>query len=162
MAEPRVLIPEECAELLRGGIIGRVAIASPSGPHIIPVNYSVVDDSIVFRTTPYSVIGTHGRDALTAFEVDYFDYADQRGWSVVARGRCDAIAGPDEIELVRQARPPRPWADGPRNLYFRLRWSELTGRRLGDGWTRDNEMPVRRAQTRAATRSLDRPAVDNS
>jgi nitroimidazol reductase NimA-like FMN-containing flavoprotein (pyridoxamine 5'-phosphate oxidase superfamily) len=145
MAESRVLTPEECAELLRGGIVGRVAIASSSGPHIIPVNYSIVDDSIVFRTTPYSVIGTYARDTLAAFEVDFFDYADQRGWSVVARGRCDAIADHHEVEQIRAGWPPRPWADGARNLYVRLRWTELTGRRLGDGWTRDNEMPVRRA-----------------
>ena len=39
---------------------------------------------------------------------------------------------------------PRPWAGGSRLLYLRLPWRELTGRRLGHGWNRGNEVPVHR------------------
>lgn len=146
MAVYGVLTPEKCVELLQAGVVGRVSISSPLGPQIIPVNYSVVDDTIVFRTTPYGVIGTHGRNALAAFEIDYFDYEGHRGWSVVAHGRIDAISDPRDVDRIRNDSPPRPWADGVRNLYFRLRWQELSGRRLGDGWTRDDEVPVRRVR----------------
>lgn len=150
MSNSRILTPEDCRELLRAGVVGRVAVSTPSGPHIIPVNYSVVDDAIVFRTSPYSVVGTYGQNSMTAFEVDHFDYEGQRGWSVVARGRCEAISDIREVEHVNRERPPRPWADGSRNLYLRLTWTELTGRRLGNGWTRDNEVPVRRARPTTA------------
>lgn len=144
MTEPRELSTQDCERLLRGGVVGRVAVSTPDGPHIIPLNYSVVDDTIVFRTTPYSLLGTYGRNALLAFEVDYFDYADHRGWSVVARGRGNTVSDPEQIQHIRDVWPPRPWADGSRNLYFTLRWSELSGRRVGAGWTAENEAPVQR------------------
>lgn len=131
MAEPHELGAEECGRLLRAGVVGRVALTTPDGPHIVPVNYSVVDDTVVFRTTPYSVLGTYGRNAQLAFEVDHFDYEYATGWSVVARGRTDAVLDADEVQRINQEWRPRPWASGSRNLYLALRWTELSGRRLG-------------------------------
>jgi nitroimidazol reductase NimA-like FMN-containing flavoprotein (pyridoxamine 5'-phosphate oxidase superfamily) len=110
---------------------GRVAVATPDGPHIIPMNYSVVDESIIFRTTPFSVLATYGRNAKLAFEVDHFRDEDGLGWSVVARGRADVVIDPDELQRIRKVCAPLPWADGARNLYFRLDWKELSGRALG-------------------------------
>lgn len=144
MAESRELDRAHCERLLRAGLVGRVGVSTPDGPHIIPLNYSVVDDSIIFCTTPYSVLGTHARNAQVAFEVDHFDYEHHKGWSVMARGRAESVTDPDEIRHINEVWPPRSWADGPRNLYFRMPWSELSGRRLGNGWTADNEVPVRR------------------
>lgn len=134
----------ECERLLRAGIVGRVAVASPSGPHIVPVNYAVVDDAIVIRTSPYGVIGTHGRDATLAFEVDQVDHERQRGWSVVARGRAEEVTDPGELEHIGSTWPPRPWAAGTRSLFLRLPWTELTGRQLGAGWSAVAGVPVRR------------------
>ena len=48
----------QCERLLRAGTTGRIALSTPDGPHIVPVNYSVVGDAIVVRTTPYSLLGT--------------------------------------------------------------------------------------------------------
>ena len=87
MAESLELSSQECEDLLRAGVAGRIAVSTPGGPHIIPVNYSVVDGAIVVRTSPYSLLGTHGRNTVLAFEVDHFDHEQQHGWSVVARGR---------------------------------------------------------------------------
>ena len=50
----------------------------------------------------------------------------------------------EELALIQRTWNPRPWAGGSRPLYLRLAWDELTGRRLGSGWTYTNEMPVRR------------------
>jgi uncharacterized protein len=144
MAEPRELGYDDCERLLRGDVAGRVAVCTPSGPHIVPVNYSVVDDAIYLRTTPYSVLGTYGRNTMTAFEVDHVDHEHQSGWSVVARGRGEVVTDPDEIGRLREQWPPRPWADGNRSLYLRVRWTELTGRRLGATWSSDQDRAVRR------------------
>ena len=144
MPESIDLHHEECVQLLSGGVGGRVAFSSPNGPHIMPVNYTVLDDAILIKTSPYSLLGTYGRDSMLAFEVDHFDHERQRGWSVVARGRGEVVTDPLELEHIRGLRDPRPWAGGGRNLYLRLRWSELTGRRLGDAWDVVGSMPVRR------------------
>jgi nitroimidazol reductase NimA-like FMN-containing flavoprotein (pyridoxamine 5'-phosphate oxidase superfamily) len=137
------LSTSECRDLLEGGVVGRVAMATPVGPRIIPVNYSVDGDAIVFRTAPYSELSTYGWDTELAFEVDHLDYETHQGWSVVAIGRAHVVDDPDEVQRIRHKWEPRPWAPGSRNLYLKLAWRELTGLRLGDGWTRQSMMPVR-------------------
>ncbi|MEP6816524.1 MAG: pyridoxamine 5'-phosphate oxidase family protein [Marmoricola sp.] len=138
---------EECGELLRSGVAGRVAVSTPTGPHIIPINYSVVDDALIFRTSPYSLLGTFARNSLLAFETDHVDYENQHGWSVVARGRCQSIDDPQEIDRIRAVWPPQPWAAGSRNLFLRLAWTEISGRRLGLHWNPLDDLPVRRVVT---------------
>ena len=95
MAETRELNAGECQALLRSGVAGRVAVSTPTGPHIVPVNYTVVENSIVFRTAPYSLLGTYGRESTLAFEIDGFDEVNERGWSVQARGRVEAVTDRD-------------------------------------------------------------------
>jgi uncharacterized protein len=139
------LTQDECRRMLVSGVGGRVALSSPNGPHIVPVNYSVVDDAIIIRTSPYSLLGTYGRDSMLAFEVDQFDHERQHGWSVVARGRGEVVVDINQLEHIRSTWTPRPWAaSGARGLHLRLRWIELTGRRIGAGWDLQAALPVRR------------------
>lgn len=144
MSEPVELTYEECLELLQGGLVGRVAICTPMGPRIVPLNYALYDDAIVFRTTPYSELGTYGWNTDVAFEIDHLDYEKHQGWSVLAIGRAELIDDPDEVQDIRAGWDPTPWAGGRRHLYLRLRWRDLTGRRIGRDWTRRTMMPVRR------------------
>jgi nitroimidazol reductase NimA-like FMN-containing flavoprotein (pyridoxamine 5'-phosphate oxidase superfamily) len=140
MTLPRELAFDECVRLLRAGVVGRVALATPEGPQIIPLNYSVVDESILVATSPYSALGTYGTQSIVAFEVDSFDYDSHTGWSVVVRGRAEVVADPAEVQRLRQVWAPRPWAAGSRNLYLRIPWTELSGRSLGG----DTSTPIRR------------------
>ncbi|MFD0533894.1 pyridoxamine 5'-phosphate oxidase family protein [Actinomadura luteofluorescens] len=41
----------ECMKLLSGGSIGRVAFDDGEGPTVVPVNYAVEGDSVIFRTS---------------------------------------------------------------------------------------------------------------
>ena len=145
MNEPVDMTQEECLALLNGSVVGRVAMATPMGPRIVPVNYAMYDDSIVFRTTPYSELGTYGWNTDLAFEIDHLDYERHQGWSVVALGRATLVEDPDELHEIRSQWDPTPWAGGRRHLYVRLRWRDLTGRWVGADWTRSSVMPVRRA-----------------
>ena len=131
MSQARPLSRSECHALLSSGVAGRLALSAPDGPHIVPLNYSVVDGAVVVRTTPYSILGTHGRDAVVAFEVDSFDREREEGWSVVVRGRAEVVRDPGELDAIRRQWEPRPWASGARTLVIRVRLDELTGRRLG-------------------------------
>ena len=131
MPQPRPLSRSECHALLQSGVAGRIAVSAPDGPHIVPLNYCLVDGAVVVRTSPFSVLGTHGRDALVAFEVDSIDSERQQGWSVVVRGRAEVVRDLDELDVIRRRWAPRPWASGARELVMRVRLDELTGRRLG-------------------------------
>ena len=90
MGESIELSDAQCRELLSAGLVGRVALCTPVGPHVVPVNYAVVDDSVVLRTTPYSILGTQARGALLAFEVDQLDYEQSAG---LERGRSRSRRG---------------------------------------------------------------------
>jgi nitroimidazol reductase NimA-like FMN-containing flavoprotein (pyridoxamine 5'-phosphate oxidase superfamily) len=122
----------ECRDLLVEGVVGRVAMATPVGPRITPVNYVVHGDAIVFRTAPYSELSTYGWNVDLAFEVDRLDHDTRLGWSVVAVGRARVVEDPDEIARIRRAGDPAPWAPGPRHLYVSLAWRELSGVRLAE------------------------------
>jgi nitroimidazol reductase NimA-like FMN-containing flavoprotein (pyridoxamine 5'-phosphate oxidase superfamily) len=145
MNESFDLSTAECLELLSAGLVGRVAMCTPLGPHIVPVNYTVVDESVLIRTSPYSVLGSHARGTTLVVEVDQIDYERQRGWSVIARGRAETVTGAEDLNQIRRAWEPHTWVSGQRNLYLRVRWSELTGRRLGPGWAPTEALPVQRA-----------------
>jgi len=135
---------DKCLELISGGVVGRVGICVDSVPRIIPVNYALIDEAVVFRTAPYTLLGEHAWRRNLAFQVDHLDYAGHKGWSVLATGPGEMVDDERELSSIREVWDPRPWAGGSRILYIRLRWEELTGRRIGSYWPREDEMPVRR------------------
>jgi hypothetical protein len=143
VSELRELDMDECERLLASGVAGRVAVATPDGPHIVPINYSVHERSVVFRTSPYSVLGTYGRGAQLAFEIDHIDYDRHQGWSVVVRGRGDVVADLDEQRAIEADWPPRPWAEGVRTMMFRIPFDEVSGRRLGNRGAGEAQLPRR-------------------
>ncbi len=124
------LSPGECAELIAAGGVGRLAFCTPAGPQIVPLTFVVSGASIIFRTSPYSMVGTQGTESAAAFEVDDLSPSEQSGWSVVACGAAQAMSDPDEIAEIRALSDPQPWVDGSRTLYIRLSWQTITGRRI--------------------------------
>jgi nitroimidazol reductase NimA-like FMN-containing flavoprotein (pyridoxamine 5'-phosphate oxidase superfamily) len=125
-----VLTIGECERLLRRGTFGRVVLATPHGPDIFPVNYAAQGDEVVVRVSPDSQLARFGDGAELLFEVDLVDEERWHGWSVVARGRGQVVAEPGA-----DAGPTaRPWVDGDRHCEIRLRWDQLTGRKVGLGW----------------------------
>jgi nitroimidazol reductase NimA-like FMN-containing flavoprotein (pyridoxamine 5'-phosphate oxidase superfamily) len=137
------LSTSECRDLLEEGVVGRVAMATPVGPRIVPVSYRVHGDAIVFRTAPYSELSTYGWDTDLAFEVDELDHEAHAGWSVVAIGRAHVVDDPEEVRMIRRENEPQPWASGSRHLYVKLAWRQLTGIRLGDDRTEQVEVSRR-------------------
>ncbi len=126
------LDPETCLELLRRhpSRVGRVAVADDGRrPTIMPVNYAVDDDAVVFRTAEGAKFAAAVRHAYVAFEVDDVDVAWKEGWSVLVRGQAEEVTDPAELERV-QALPLQPWARGTRDRFVRIRPETITGRRL--------------------------------
>lgn len=125
------LTVDECLALLHSRSVGRVALATPAGLKIYPVNYSMVQDNVVFRTAPYGEIANNAHDAEVAFQVDELEDGLHRGWSVLAVGRCRHVDDPGEVRVIREEHDPEPWVRGLRNLYFCVEWTNLTGRQVG-------------------------------
>ena len=124
-----VIDADECLRLLAQEDIGRVAIVIGATPMILPVNYALDGDAIVFRTMPGSRLDVGQGHA--AFEVDRFDKQHRAGWSVLVTGHLEEVSWyrAKDMERVR-ALSVTPWAGGERNLWLRLRPSFITGRRV--------------------------------
>jgi nitroimidazol reductase NimA-like FMN-containing flavoprotein (pyridoxamine 5'-phosphate oxidase superfamily) len=145
MAAPVNLTVDECLALLSEEAVGRVALSTPAGVRIVPVNYTLYGEAIVFRTEPASELGAYGWDGDVAFEVDRLDYEQYQGWSVVARGQVRLVEDPDELRRIKQRWDPQPWAGGRRTQYLKMTWEDLTGRRIGEDRAGTPETSARRA-----------------
>ncbi|MFF9038991.1 DUF1918 domain-containing protein [Streptomyces sp. NPDC014892] len=126
----RDLGTEECRELLSTHGVGRVAVTAPDGrPAVVPVNYEVVDDTIVFRTAPDSVLAAAvGKEV--AFEVDHVDEPLSQGWSVLAVGPASVVTDADAVRRLTGQAHTTPWAGGARDMWVSIRAVSLTGRRI--------------------------------
>jgi nitroimidazol reductase NimA-like FMN-containing flavoprotein (pyridoxamine 5'-phosphate oxidase superfamily) len=122
------LAEDECLELLAGRQVGRLAYTDQDGLAVVPVNYVVQGDTVLFRTSPHTTLGRNVDNASVAFEVDEIDDFTQSGWSVLVRGRAEHV-DVDDLPSAAASRPT-PWAEGSRNLTLRIRPRSLTGRRL--------------------------------
>ncbi|MGW3652881.1 helix-turn-helix domain-containing protein [Streptomyces sp. NPDC000878] len=123
------LSPAECAELLSTHGVGRLGVTTALGPMIVPVNYSVVDDTIVFRTAP-GATPSLASGGPVAFEVDRIDDAFSQGWSVLARGYARTVTDTGEERRLAERAYSEPWAGGRRDVWVRIEPYAVTGRRI--------------------------------
>ncbi|CAL9659644.1 hypothetical protein SUDANB15_06916 [Streptomyces sp. enrichment culture] len=128
-AEFTELDTEECRVLLGTHGVGRVAVPTDEGPLIVPVNYSVVDGAVVFRTAP-GTTPARASGHRVAFEIDRIDDALSQGWSVLVRGDARAVTDPDEARRLDERAFSTPWTGGRRELWTRIDPLEVTGRRI--------------------------------
>ncbi|MFT3875010.1 MAG: pyridoxamine 5'-phosphate oxidase family protein [Propioniciclava sp.] len=113
--------PDECRRLLAEAVVGRVSWVSPTrGIQVLPVNYLLEEELIVFRVHPASVLAELASPTEVAFEVDDLDAQTATGWSVLAQGRTATLAG----ELPETS----PWAPGDREVAIAIEVSQLSGR----------------------------------
>jgi uncharacterized protein len=118
---------EECWSLVQTAPVGRLAWSGPTGPTVIPVNFTVQGDEVHIRTSPYSSFAIESDDSLVAFETDEIHAPTRSGWSVLLRGRA-------HVDYERTAeRVPDVWAPGSRALYVVVTVTEVSGRRIVPG-----------------------------
>ncbi|GAA4990630.1 pyridoxamine 5'-phosphate oxidase family protein [Kitasatospora paranensis] len=128
--EPVVLEPWECWAKIAPRGLGRVAVARPDGLRVLPVNYRVLDGSILYRTAQGSPLADAvGRNVV--FEADWADKASATGWSVVIAGGARAVTDPEALTWLAEHADPRPMAGGPRETWVRISPQQVTGRRVG-------------------------------
>lgn len=117
----------DCWGLLETQDIARIAWTTPDGVAVRPVNYTVADGSLWFRTEPHSELGRQCGGARVAVEVDHVDRASRTAWSVIVTGTARLVSAD---EMPDAAMEMRVWPAGVRNLFVRVEPIEVTGRRL--------------------------------
>ena len=113
---------DECRRLLRDATVGRVCWVSPAGLQVLPVNYGLDGELIVFACAEGTQLAglTEPTDAVV--QVDDLDPLTATGWSVLVRGTTLAYPGtrPDAV--------PRAWAPGGRSVLVALQPHQFSGR----------------------------------
>lgn len=124
-----VIDRRECLELLAGQVLGRLGIVEGRAPLVLPVNYAMHGDAVVFRTGPGSKLAaSHGGPGC--FEIDGVDEASRSGWSVVVRGRLEEVTSLDPELLAAVAGLAEPWVPEGRPNVVRLVPNVISGRRV--------------------------------
>jgi nitroimidazol reductase NimA-like FMN-containing flavoprotein (pyridoxamine 5'-phosphate oxidase superfamily) len=120
---------DTCVRLLQGEAVGRIGVSVDALPAVLPVNYMVLDNQVVFRTAAHSRLARAVLNQVVAFEVDHTDVETMLGWSVLVVGRADELHDPDRLDRV-EARGLRPWAGGQRDHLVGIDLDRVTGRRI--------------------------------
>lgn len=126
-----VIERRECVSLLKTQELGRIAFSAGGVVEILPVNYVVDGEAVVFATAPGAKL-TYAEGRMVTFEVDDADAASRSGWSVIIHGDAHEVTSFDAPELLQRLRslPPHPWAAGDRTHLVRVAARTITGRRI--------------------------------
>ncbi|MCU1450322.1 MAG: hypothetical protein JWP02_2492 [Acidimicrobiales bacterium] len=123
-----VLAEPECQRLLHSVSFGRVGVATAGVAMILPVNYAMVGDDVVFFTGRGLKLRTAQTQKTMTFQIDAYDAETQSGWSVLVVGNAEEV---DTAELYgRRAKVLAPAAPGERQNIVRIRTDMVTGRRF--------------------------------
>ena len=123
---------EECLELLKTQTVGRLAVADHGyyPPHIVPVNFVVEGDDVIFRTNPglkfrLSVLAKHS----VSFEADQISDVGHMAWSVVVQGKAELLTE-EQVNAMAHHEWLTPWVPGEREQWVRIEPYTITGRRI--------------------------------
>ena len=137
LIEPRTVMHhidrDECLVLLaeHQREVCRLAFVEGAKPTILPVNYAMVEDRIVFRTSPGIKFDAATRAGAVAFEIDHVDYETRSGWSVVVRGWAEVVTSKSQLFMLG-ATPLQPFVPGKEN-WVMIHADMITGRRVPIG-----------------------------
>lgn len=127
------LVAYDCWSLLEGAEIARVAWQADGRIELLPVNYTVADGALWFRTEAGTALARGAANTELVVEVDQVDPPTRTGWSVVVRGVADVL---DVLDVPDMLVDMRVWPNGIRSVFVRVEPDEITGRRL---WISDIE-----------------------
>jgi nitroimidazol reductase NimA-like FMN-containing flavoprotein (pyridoxamine 5'-phosphate oxidase superfamily) len=121
---------DEVLQLLRNELVGRVALTARALPIVIPVNFALLDGSVVWRSAEGTKLNDASAGFVVAFEADSYEPDHKEGWSVMIQGLAHVITDERELERAKQL-PLESWAlDGAADRYVCLVPSIVTGTRI--------------------------------
>jgi len=124
-----VLDEDECLRLLDREPVGRIALTSGALPVVLPVNFVMLERTIVFASDPGLKLEAARAGQVACLEVDGYEVLDHSGWSVLATGRLAEIVDPERLSAARQL-PLSPWALTAPEHYVELSIELVSGRRI--------------------------------
>jgi hypothetical protein len=124
-----VLPFDSCLSLLAAASVGRVGFVAGGEVLVLPVNFVVDGQDMVFRTASGSKLASAEVATAVAFEADNYDDIAQSGWSVLVSGRAEVVEDDAEIGRLSQL-GLHSWASAlDRPFWIRIRPTSVTGRR---------------------------------
>jgi nitroimidazol reductase NimA-like FMN-containing flavoprotein (pyridoxamine 5'-phosphate oxidase superfamily) len=125
----RFLNEERCLALLGECRVGRIAVLVSGVPHVVPVNYALLDGDIVFRSGAGTKLHAALQSQPVSFEVDRIDDDTRSGWSVLVSGVATVVTDGDDLRRI-DALDLEPWAPGTRDELVRVRTDLVSGREI--------------------------------
>lgn len=123
---------EECLRLLGEVQVGRVGVATEAMPVVLPVNFVLDGERIVFSSAPGTKLYVAATGAQVAFEADDVDAGSRWGWSVCVTGPASVVQDAGEVDRLR-ALPLDTWAAEGEESYVVIEPQVVTGRRVQGG-----------------------------
>lgn len=124
-----ILDEEECLLLLGREPVGRIGLAASALPVVLPINFALVNRTIVFASEPGLKLDAARQHTVACIEVDGYDTWRHSGWSVLATGRLQEITDGDRIAKAKRL-AVSPWAIPHPQYYVELEIELLSGRRI--------------------------------
>jgi uncharacterized protein len=90
-----VLDRQQCLDYLAAGGLGRVAVNVGALPAILPVQFALHEEQVVFSVGAGTVLHRTTRGAVVAFESDGVEPDGRRQWSVTLTGIARHLAEGD-------------------------------------------------------------------
>ncbi len=120
----------DCFLLLKSAPLGRIGFVAHGEVTILPVNFAIDGQDVVFRTGAESKLSSAEVGQFVAFEADAYDPGTRTGWSVMISGLAEVVtADADRARL--DALGLRPWGGTEADrTWIRIRPVQVGGRRI--------------------------------
>jgi uncharacterized protein len=126
----QALTRDQCLDLLRSHLfLGRIGYVVDGLPIIVPVNFVVDGESVVFSTAKGSKLSWLSNHSRVAFQADHDRPSDQSGWSVLIHGTAREVIDPVELAVLRTG-SLHSWAIPSADHWVRISIDRISGRRI--------------------------------
>jgi hypothetical protein len=102
-------------------------------PVVLPVNFAVVHDEVVFRTAEGTKLHAAAAGAVVAFEVDGYEPSGRSGWSVLVQGRARVVDDPTMLARLSGLCIEAWAADAAADRFVAIATEVISGRRYARG-----------------------------
>ncbi len=119
----------ECMARLSAGRVGRVAVNAQAMPAVVPVNYTLAEDLVVFRTKTDGLLARACDGSVVAFEIDCLSDEGDQGWSVMVIGVATLLTG-GAATRAQRLNLVSAMGEG-RDQFVSISLGRVSGRRVG-------------------------------